>query len=93
MIRGMVSLKKKRYQEGGFDLDLTYVTPRIIAMGYPSTGVEAIYRNPMPEVQRFFQTRHTGHFKVYNLCSERMYDITAYFPLVERYPFNDHNGE
>lgn len=59
---------------------------------YPSTGVEAMYRNPMPEVQRFFETRHTGHFKVYNLCNERQYDIGTYFPLVERYPFNDHNG-
>jgi hypothetical protein len=37
------------------DLDLTYITPRVIAMGFPSTGVEAVYRNPMPEVKRFFE--------------------------------------
>ena len=64
VVRGWVSLKKKRYQESGFDLDLTYITPRIIAMGYPSTGFEGVYRNPMPEVQRFFEAKHKGHFKV-----------------------------
>jgi len=90
-IRGLVSKKKKRFQEDGFDLDLTYVTPRIIAMGFPSTGIEATYRNPMPEVQRFFSKYHDGHFKVYNLCIERGYDLTEFFPQVERFPFSDHN--
>ena len=91
-VRGLVSLKKKRFQEDGFDLDLTYVTPQIIAMGYPSTGIEAAYRNPLPEVQRFFSTKHAGHYKIYNLCSERQYDIEGNFELVQRYPFNDHNA-
>jgi hypothetical protein len=41
-IREAVSKKKKRFVQDGFNLDLTYVTPRVIAMGFPSTGVEAV---------------------------------------------------
>ena len=35
-----------RAWQDGFDLDLSYITPRLVSMGFPSTGKEAIYRNP-----------------------------------------------
>jgi hypothetical protein len=31
-----VSKKKLRFQTGGYDLDLSYITERVIAMGFPS---------------------------------------------------------
>lgn len=79
-LRGLVSKKKFRFQEQGFDLDLSYVGDRIIAMGFPSEGSEAAYRNPLPEVQAFFHKFHPGAFRVYNLCSERRYDASKFGP-------------
>ena len=57
-VRKLVSKKKKRYTQDGFDLDLSYITPQIVAMGFPSTGTESLYRNPMPQVEAFFDMRH-----------------------------------
>jgi hypothetical protein len=34
------------------DLDLTYITTSLIAMGYPSKSLEAFYRNPMSDVEK-----------------------------------------
>ena len=56
---------------GSFNLDLTYITPRIIAMGYPSEGIESAYRNPATDVAAFLDRNHYGKYQVYNLCDER----------------------
>jgi phosphatidylinositol-3,4,5-trisphosphate 3-phosphatase/dual-specificity protein phosphatase PTEN len=89
-IRGLVSKKKKRFQEDGYDLDLSYINKQIIAMGFPSEGREGIYRNNMKDVQRFLKQYHAGHYKVYNLCSEREYPSSS-FERCARFPFDDHN--
>lgn len=93
VVRGMVSKKKVRYTKDGFDLDLTYITPRIIAMGFPAEGREASYRNPLPQVQRFMTQYHDGKYRIYNLCSERAYDVNKLGGErhCARYPFDDHN--
>eukprot|EP01012_Entosiphon_sulcatum_P068717 TRINITY_DN9906_c0_g1_i2.p1 TRINITY_DN9906_c0_g1~~TRINITY_DN9906_c0_g1_i2.p1 ORF type:complete len:794 (-),score=145.10 TRINITY_DN9906_c0_g1_i2:106-2433(-) len=89
-LRGKVSKKKTRFTKDGFNLDLTYITPRIIAMGFPSEGSEGIFRNPMDEVQAFFVKYHGENYRIYNLCSERAYPEDK-FVSVARIPFDDHN--
>lgn len=90
-IRSLVSKNKIRYQQDGFDLDLTYVTDRLIVMGFPSSSLEGVYRNPMDEVQRFIHTYHAGHCRVVNLCSERSYDPACFDGNVACFPFDDHH--
>jgi hypothetical protein len=53
-IRKIVSKKKRRFESEGFNLDLSYVTERVIAMGYPaSEHIEAMYRNSPEDVRRY----------------------------------------
>ncbi|XP_075923878.1 phosphatidylinositol 3,4,5-trisphosphate 3-phosphatase TPTE2-like isoform X4 [Petromyzon marinus] len=89
--RKMVSENKRRYQKDGFDLDLTYVTDRVIAMSFPSSGKQAVYRNPIQEVARFLDMKHGNHYKVYNLCSEKGYEAKYFHNRVERVCVDDHN--
>lgn len=81
--------------EGGVNLDLVFVTPRIIAMGYPAFGLESWYRNPYGEVLEYLDFRFEGgeRYWVYNLCCEKehRYDTKTHFHgHVSEFPFADH---
>lgn len=93
-IKKLVSKKKRRYQDSKFDLDMTYVTKRVIAMGFPSKGCEALYRNSLNDVTNLFRIKHNNNVKVYNLCVEknRIYKKEL-FPnsSVTLFPSKDHN--
>ena len=95
-IRKLVSKNKSRFTSQGFNLDLSYITERIIEMAYPSEKIESIYRNPLSEVQKFFNSLYKGHYKIYNLCSERKYP-DSYFEngflnlVSHEFGFKDHN--
>ena len=71
LLRLAVSRNKRRYNDsiGGFDLDMTYICDRVIAMAVPS-AINAPYRNDIFEVARFFSEKHYGRFLVFNLCEE-----------------------
>uniref|UniRef100_A0A7S2RP25 Phosphatidylinositol 3,4,5-trisphosphate 3-phosphatase and dual-specificity protein phosphatase PTEN n=1 Tax=Rhizochromulina marina TaxID=1034831 RepID=A0A7S2RP25_9STRA len=90
-LRNLVSKEKRRFKDDKYDLDLTYITPKIVAMGFPASDFESAFRNDADDVYSFFESRHKGHYKFYNLCSERGYDPARFHGRVSRYPFDDHN--
>ncbi|KAH8094117.1 phosphatase [Aureococcus anophagefferens] len=86
-----LSKKKRRFREDGYDLDLTYVTPRLVAMGFPAAEREAMYRNDGAELERLFEERHgSGRYRLYNLCAERSYGPDRFGGAFCRFPFQDH---
>ena len=90
-IKSLVSQDKNRFCFDGYDLDLTYITPNIIAMGLPSTSLEGLYRNNMNDVVNFFNHRHSEHYKVYNLCEEKKYPPNIFYQQ-GYFPFQDHEA-
>ena len=63
-------------------------------MGAPSEGSEATYRNPLPEVQRFFNARHPGAYKLYDVRGEKgaSYEAAKFEGRVQgEHRFFDHN--
>ena len=90
-MRSLVSKKKRRFREDGYDLDLTYVTPRLVAMGFPAAEREAMYRNDGAELERLLEERHgSGRYRLYNLCAERSYGPDRFGGAFCRFPFQDH---
>lgn len=53
-LREIVSGPKRRYTDSGYNLDLTYVCRRIIAMSFPASGFESTYRNSIEDVIIFY---------------------------------------
>ena len=39
-------------------------------MSFPSSGSATLYRNSIQEVSQFLDQKHSGHYRVYNLCCE-----------------------
>ena len=71
----MVSGKKIRYNDDGFDLDMTYVTPRLVAMSYPASGnIQTFYRNSCQQVAQMLKRNHGSKFMVINLSEQQYSD-------------------
>lgn len=90
-VRGKVSKKKRRFLSGRFDLDLSYITPRIIAMGIPASSWSSLFRNDQDDVIDFFEHFHKDHYQLYNLTDDRAYPTKKFHDRVVQYGFEDHN--
>ena len=69
-IRRFVSGDRRRFIDDKYDLDLTYITDRIIAMSFPATGFNELFRNPRKRVKEFLDEFHKDSYLVFNLCNE-----------------------
>ncbi|XP_037104947.1 putative tyrosine-protein phosphatase auxilin isoform X3 [Syngnathus acus] len=54
------------------ELDIAYITSRIIVMTYPAESVQIGYQNHVEDIRSFLDTRHADHYTVFNL-SQRNY--------------------
>ncbi|ONI19112.1 hypothetical protein PRUPE_3G259200 [Prunus persica] len=90
-IRNLVSKQRRRMLVAGYDLDMTYITDRILAMSFPAERMRAMYRNPLWQVKSVLDMRHADHYKIYNLCIEENYDPSHFYGRVERFPFDDNH--
>ena len=61
-LRKIVSGPKNRMMEHGYNLDLTYITTRLIAMSFPADGFESLYRNPIEQVFIIFKLNQVVTF-------------------------------
>ncbi|XP_010528377.1 PREDICTED: phosphatidylinositol 3,4,5-trisphosphate 3-phosphatase and protein-tyrosine-phosphatase PTEN1 [Tarenaya hassleriana] len=90
-LRSLVSRKRRRMVIGGYDLDMSYITDRLLAMSFPAERMRAFYRNPLWQVKSVLDMRHPDHYKIYNLCIEEAYDPANFYGRVERFPFDDNH--
>ena len=77
-----------RYVEDGYDLDLSYIKPRIIAISFPVRRLESA--SSKNEISRFLEDKYRGHYKIYNLCTES-YDTSRFQQRVTRFPVDIHS--
>ena len=64
-IRNLVSKSRRRMLVGGYDLDMSYITDRLLAMSFPAERMRSMYRNPLWQVKSVLDMRHQGHYKVW----------------------------
>lgn len=89
--RKLASGKRNRYKAADYDLDMTYITPRIIAMSFPASGMEKLYRNPIEKVAQFLQEKHDDNYLVFNF-SDRKYNYAKFDNKVVEYEWRDHHA-
>ncbi|XP_053738529.1 tensin-3-like isoform X3 [Synchiropus splendidus] len=61
--------------EEGYELDLTYITERIIAVSFPRGCSEEIYAHNLKDVTRMLKSKHADNYLIINL-SERRHDLS-----------------
>uniref|UniRef100_A0A8C1D8A7 Tensin 1 n=1 Tax=Cyprinus carpio carpio TaxID=630221 RepID=A0A8C1D8A7_CYPCA len=84
-----LSLMQK--MEENNEVDLVYITERIIALSFPGGTEEQKYSVHLREVTSMLRSKHQQHYLLLNL-SERRHDITKQNPRVLDFGWPDHHA-
>uniref|UniRef100_A0A8C6KIP9 Tensin 1 n=1 Tax=Nothobranchius furzeri TaxID=105023 RepID=A0A8C6KIP9_NOTFU len=77
--------------EENYEVDLVYITERIISLSFPAGAEERSYINNLKEVATMLQSKHSEHYLVLNL-SERRNDLSKLNPKVLEFGWPDHHA-
>ncbi|XP_071660783.1 tensin-3 isoform X5 [Patagioenas fasciata] len=79
--KGSRSAEFDHIMEEGYELDLTYITERIIAVSFPASCSEETYLRNLQDVTRMLKSKHGDNYLVLNL-SEKRYDLAKLNPKI-----------
>ncbi|XP_029348877.1 tensin-1 isoform X4 [Echeneis naucrates] len=74
-----------------YELDLIYITERIISVSFPSSVDEQSYAANLREVASMLRSKHGHNYLLFNL-SEKRYDISQLNPKVLDFGWPDHHA-
>uniref|UniRef100_A0A1A7XT07 Tensin 1 n=1 Tax=Iconisemion striatum TaxID=60296 RepID=A0A1A7XT07_9TELE len=77
--------------EENYELDLIYITERIISVSFPGSVEEQSYAANLREVASMLRSKHGHNYLLFNL-SEKRYDISQLNPKVLDFGWPDHHA-
>jgi phosphatidylinositol-3,4,5-trisphosphate 3-phosphatase and dual-specificity protein phosphatase PTEN len=78
LVRKIVAGPKNKTPYQDQELDLTYITDRLIAMAYPASGMlEKTFRNSIDDVAGYLNEYHPHNYLIVNVSS-RPYDYAKF---------------
>uniref|UniRef100_A0A673M3W5 Tensin-1-like n=1 Tax=Sinocyclocheilus rhinocerous TaxID=307959 RepID=A0A673M3W5_9TELE len=77
--------------EENYEVDLVYITERIISVSFPSNVEEPSYSANIKEVATMLRSKHGDNYLLFNL-SEKRYDISKLNPKVLDFGWPDHHA-
>ncbi|XP_054915048.1 tensin-1 isoform X6 [Poeciliopsis prolifica] len=96
--RSCKSVEIRRKQSGvlqameeSYEVDLVYITERIISLSFPAAADERSYTNNLKEVASMLRSKHGAHYLVLNL-SEQRNDLTNLNHKVLEFGWPDHHA-
>ena len=80
----LINSNNIRFIDRKYNLDLSYITPRIIAMGFPTIFPKSLIKNSVTDIANFLNERHGNNYILINL-SDKSYDSSQFKGLVVDY--------